>query len=136
MLMVDKILFVNDEKVETVFLIDKNCIFVSNGKLNEVGLIENSAQTCSSIVGKDYFEEGDTEGKTNELIGFINIIKTAKIYHLPNVNDTILTRATLVSSFDFKTHTISTMNCEVVRDDVILAEFVINLMIQEVKENE
>lgn len=55
MLMVDLILDINSSFVETTFLIKEDNIFVDNNIFVEAGLIENTAQTCSAIVGKKYF---------------------------------------------------------------------------------
>ena len=55
MLMVDLILEMDDEKVETVFEIKTDNIFLENDFFTESGLVENMAQTCSSVVAKDYF---------------------------------------------------------------------------------
>ena len=55
MLMVDLILNIDSNSVETVFLIKDDNIFVQNNVCIEAGLIENTAQTCSAIVGKKYF---------------------------------------------------------------------------------
>ena len=60
-LMVDHLLSFDDEHVSTSFKINPDCVFVNDNVFNEVGLIENAAQTCSSIVGKSYFEDDDLE---------------------------------------------------------------------------
>ena len=131
MLMVDLILNLDANFVETVFLIKEDNIFINNGIFIEAGLIENTAQTCSSIVGKKYFF--DKEGIENEnanVIGFISALKNLKIHSLPKVNDTIRTKANLVSKFVGDDYTLCTMSCESLLDDKILLECEINLFIQ------
>lgn len=131
MLMVDLILEIDANFVETIFLIKEDNIFVDNGIFTEAGLIENTAQTCSSIVGKKYFFEDDgTENENVNVIGFISAIKNLKIHSLPKVNDTITTRANLVSKFVGDDYTLCTMSCESLLEDKTLLECEINLFIQ------
>ena len=57
------------------FVIKEDNIFVQDNVFIEAGLIENTAQTCSSIVGKKYFfEEDGTENENVNVIGFISAI--------------------------------------------------------------
>ena len=131
MLMVDLILNLDANFVETIFLIKEDNIFVNNGIFIEAGLIENTAQTCSSIVGKKYFfDENGTENVNINVIGFISALKNLKIHSLPKVNDTIRTKANLVSTFVGDDYTLCTMSCESLLDDKILLECEINLFIQ------
>lgn len=131
MLMVDLILNLDANFVETIFLIKENNIFINKGIFIEAGLIENTAQTCSSIVGKKYFFDKDgTENENVNVIGFISALKNLKIHSLPKVNDTIRTKANLVSKFVGDDYTLCTMRCESLLDDEILLECEINLFIQ------
>lgn len=131
MLMVDLILEIDATSVETEFLIKEDNIFVDNGILIEAGLIENTAQTCSSIVGKKYFfEEDGTENENVNVIGFISALKNLKIHALPKVGNIIITKATLVSKFVGDDYTLCTMSCESLLEDKILLECEINLFIQ------
>jgi 3-hydroxymyristoyl/3-hydroxydecanoyl-(acyl carrier protein) dehydratase len=131
MLMVDLILDVNASFVETVFLIKEDNIFVANNTFIEAGLIENTAQTCSSIVGKKYFFADDgSENENVNVIGFISAIKNLKIHSLPHVGQSMVTRANLVSKFEGDDYTLCTMSCESLVEDKILLECEINLFIQ------
>lgn len=131
MLMVDLILEIDATSVETEFLIREDNIFVDNGILIEAGLIENTAQTCSSIVGKKYFFEDDgTENENVNVIGFISALKNLKIHALPKVGDNIITKATLVSKFVGDDYTLCTMSCQSLLKDQLLLECEINLFIQ------
>ncbi len=131
MLMVDLILDIDADFVETTFLIREDNIFVANNIFTEAGLIENTAQTCSAIVGKKYFFEDDgTENENVNVIGFISALKNVKIHSLPKVNDTITTKATLVSKFVGEDYTLCTMSCQSLLEDQILLECEINLFIQ------
>jgi predicted hotdog family 3-hydroxylacyl-ACP dehydratase len=132
MLMVDLILVMDDEKVETIFEIKEDAIFIQNGVLTEVGLIENAAQTCSSVVAKDYFVDENNQDKADvNVVGFISAIKTLKIHKLPNVGETIKTIATLVSKFVSSDYCLCTMDCKTFHNEELLLEGEINLFIQE-----
>lgn len=131
MLMVDLILDINSSFVETTFLIKEDNIFVDNNIFVEAGLIENTAQTCSAIVGKKYFfEEDGTENENVNVIGFISALKKLKIHSLPKTGDTIITKANLVSKFIGDDYTLCTMSCESLLEDKTLLECEINLFIQ------
>jgi len=131
MLMVDLILDIDSNFVETIFLIKEDNIFVSNNIFTQAGLIENTAQTCSSIVGKKYFfDEDGTENENVNVLGFISAIKNLKIHSLPKVDDTIITKANLVSKFTGDDYTLCTMSCESLLNDKTLLECEINLFIQ------
>lgn len=131
MLMVDLILDIDANFVETEFLIREDNIFVYKGVFTEAGLIENTAQTCSSIVGKKYFfDENGTENENVNVIGFISAIKNLKIHALPKTGNKIKTKATLVSKFVGDDYTLCTMNCQSLLEEKILLECEINLFIQ------
>ncbi|MEO8236297.1 MAG: ABC transporter permease [Flavobacterium sp.] len=132
MLMVDMILIMDDEKVETIFEIKSDNIFVQNNTFIEAGLIENAAQTCSSIVAKDYFVDENNEDKSDvDVVGFISAIKTLKIHKLPKVGNTIKTISTLVSKFVTDDYSLCTMFCQTFNNEELLLEGEINLFIQE-----
>ncbi|MNK36756.1 (3R)-hydroxymyristoyl-ACP dehydratase [compost metagenome] len=131
MLMVDLILDIDANFVETIFLIKEDNIFVQNTVFIEAGLIENTAQTCSAIVGKKYFfDDNGIENENVNVIGFISALKSVKIHALPKVGDTIITKANLVSKFVGDDYTLCTMKCKSLVEDQILLECEINLFIQ------
>ncbi|REC48331.1 ABC transporter permease [Chryseobacterium pennipullorum] len=125
MLMADYILELTKEKVVTSFDIKADNVFVHNGEFVEAGLIENLAQTCSSILGQSFFENPEADTK---VIGFITNIKKIEIFALPKVNDTIISKASLISQFENICH----IFCETFNNDELLIRAEINLFIQEV----
>lgn len=136
MLMVDMILVMDEEKVETVFEIKENNIFVQNNLFIEAGLIENAAQTCSSIVAKDFFVDANNKDKVDvDVVGFISAIKTLKIHKLPTIGTTIKTISVLVSKFVTDDYSLCTMSCQTFNNQELLLEGEINLFIQENKKN-
>jgi predicted hotdog family 3-hydroxylacyl-ACP dehydratase len=132
MLMVDLILNMDDKNVQTIFKIKEDNIFIENNFFVESGLIENMAQTCSSIVAKDYFVDQNNQPKDDvNVVGFISGIKKLKIHMLPKVGDQLLTKASLVSIYNSDAYSLCTMSCEISADENLLLEGEINLYIQE-----
>ncbi|EPE9896787.1 ABC transporter permease [Flavobacterium psychrophilum] len=126
------ILIMDEEKVETIFEIKSDNIFIQNNTFIEAGLIENAAQTCSSIVAKDYFVDENNEDKSGvDVVGFISAIKSLKIHKLPEVGSTIKTISTLVSKFVTDDYSLCTMSCQTFNNEELLLEGEINLFIQE-----
>ncbi len=136
MLMVDKLLALTDDIVETELTLSKNNIFVDNSLFQESGLIENIAQTCSIIVGSSYFhqEEGDQldEENNSDVIGFISTIKKINIHHLPKINTTIKSKGVLVSRFDGDGYSICTMNGLIYSGEKLLLDCQLNLFIKKI----
>lgn len=135
MLMVDAVLAIDDEKAETIFEIKKDNIFIQNNTFVESGLIENAAQTCSSIVAKHYFVDENNQDKEDvNVVGFISAIKTLKIHKLPKTGNIIITKATLVSKFITDNYSLCTMNCQTYHKEELLLEGEINLFIRLIPE--
>jgi len=132
MLMVDVILGIDEENVETAFALREDNIFIENGALCEAGLIENAAQTCSAIVARSYLIDDEDQDRLNvDVIGFISSIKTIKIHALPKTGCDITTRAHLESRFDTGTYTTCMMSCSSYCNGELLLVGEINLFIQE-----
>lgn len=131
MLMVDFIIDISTDKAETAFTVKEDNVFLENGVLCEAGLIENAAQTCSSIVGKSYLVDDQAKDIPNvDVIGFISSIRTVKIHKLPKLGSTITTVADLISRFDTGGYTTCMVNCKSYCNDELLLEGEINLFIQ------
>lgn len=126
MLMTDYILELTEEKVITSFEIKSDNIFVLNDEFVESGLIENVAQTCSSILGQSFFHNPNVETK---VIGFITNIKKIEIFALPKVGDNIISKASLISQYE----NICNIFCETFINEKLLIRAEINLFIQEIK---
>ena len=134
MLMVDMIVAMDKESVETIFTLKDDNIFVQDNTFIESGLIENAAQTCAAIVAKDFFIDENNQDKENvEVIGFISALKTLKIHRLPAVGNTINTKSSLASTFVSDAYTLCTMKCETYCNEELILEGEINLFIQEMK---
>ena len=132
MLMVTKLVHIDDASVHTQFSIGEDCIFVKNKTLSETGLIENAAQTCSAIVGQSYFDKDDLQGKGNKLVGYISAIKKVEIFSLPKQGEVIVTKASLISRFDTGAITICSIECSTFNNDELIVACTLNFLIHEV----
>ena len=132
MLMVTKIIDISEDTVTTAFKITNDCIFVNNNRFTESGIIENAAQSCSAIVGQDFFAADDLEGVGNSIIGFISGIKKAQIFLLPKTGDTLTTKANLLSNYSSGNFSICTMECKIYTGKKLVAYCILNFLILEV----
>ena len=132
MLMVDYITSIDEQSVTAEFFISEDCIFLTNDYLTEVGLIENAARTCSSIIGQTYFDKGDTEGKTNTIVGFISGIKKLTLHKLPKKENLLRTEAILVSMFETGEVSLGTISCSTFLKNEIIVDCTFNFLIKEV----
>ena len=128
MLFVDTIILIETNYVEAIYTIKSDQLFLQNDYFSEIGLIENMAQVCSSIIGQKYFIDDNLQ--KGDLIGYISTIKTCTIYNLPKINQTILTKAKLLEVFDYEDYAISTMETQVFIDDKVYATATLNLLLQ------
>ncbi|ASV29818.1 ABC transporter permease [Maribacter cobaltidurans] len=132
MLLVSNMPYIDNTSVITEFIITPQCIFLENDFFTEGGLIENAAQTCSAIVGQSFYDDEDLEGNSNNLIGYISAIKKVEIFALPKVNETLVTKAKLLSRYDLNGVSICTMSSNTFRNDDLIVDCTLNCLIQEV----
>jgi predicted hotdog family 3-hydroxylacyl-ACP dehydratase len=132
MLMVTRLVHIDDASVQTQFSVSEDCVFVKNEMLSETGLIENAAQTCSAIVGQSYFDKNDLQGKGNKLVGYISAIKKVEIFGLPKQGDVIITKASLISRFDTGAITICSIDCSTFNNNELIVACTLNFLIHEV----
>lgn len=133
MLMVSFVIAIDDISVTTQFNISEDCIFLKNGILSETGLIENTAQAASGVVGQSFFEKEDLEGKGNKLVGYISAIKRIEIFSLPKVNESIVTKANLISRFDTGGVTLCGIEAETFLGEKLIVSSSMNFLIHEVR---
>lgn len=130
-LMVDKLLYLDDKNVKTSFKIRSNSVFLKNDLFSESGLIENIAQTSSIIVGSSYFNENDE--KNTNVIGFINSIKSVRIFNLPKVGQELISTSKLLSKFDSDDFSLCNMEGEISCNGILLLNCRLNLLIKKVE---
>lgn len=88
MVMIDRLVRIDDSVAATEFEVRSDNIFVCDGRLDEAGLVENVAQTCAARIG--YISQ--------ELkIGVIGAIRNFDIVRLPHVGELLHTEVRVVS---------------------------------------
>jgi predicted hotdog family 3-hydroxylacyl-ACP dehydratase len=94
--MVDELLFSDDNITRTKFIVPADNVFVINGEFSEAGLMENMAQTAAAGSGNMARIE-DRPVAT----GYIGQVKNFEIFELPKVGDELLTEIKIeVQVFD------------------------------------
>ena len=129
MLFVDTITWIEKTYVEAIFTIKPDQLFIQDNYFTEIGLLENMAQVCSTIIGQNYFINFSDLHK-GDVVGYISTIKSAEIFRLPKMNQTIVTKATLIEVFDYDDFSMSLMQVKVMIEDEIYATSTMNLMLQ------
>lgn len=103
MVMVDRVVSINGLQTKTSLLIVSDNLFVSNGRLSEMGMLENIAQT-SFIFLNHFFAEQHTKvlTKNTDTLGFISTISSAEVFFSPVVGQVLetATETELVFSSD------------------------------------
>jgi predicted hotdog family 3-hydroxylacyl-ACP dehydratase len=84
--MVDELLYADDNITKTSFTIKADNVFVINGEFSEAGLMENMAQTAAA--GSGNMARIENRPVVN---GYIGQVKNFEIYSLPKVGDTLFT---------------------------------------------
>lgn len=130
--MVDAVVENTKDVLATEFYISEDCVFIKDNKLSETGLIENAAQAASGVVGQTFFDKDDLEGKGNKLVGYISAIRKVEIFDLPEVGDTIITRAKLISRLDSGGMTMCSLEAETFLKEIIIVSSTMNFLIHEI----
>ena len=84
--MIDALYYASASSSKTGLTIDEDNLFLQNGKMSTMGLIENIAQTAAISAG--YFYKSNNQPVK---IGFIGSVKQLEVVHWPNVGDQIIT---------------------------------------------
>lgn len=94
--MVDELLFSDDNITRTKFTIPADNVFVVNGEFSEAGLMENMAQTAAAGSGNMARIENRPVAT-----GYIGQVKNFEVFELPKVGDELLTEIKIeVQVFD------------------------------------
>ena len=88
-IVIDQLLFCEKEKTITAFTIPEDSLFIENGALSEMGIIENIAQTCAARLGYINREE-------SVKIGMIASVSNLEIFSRPKINSKIETTINVV----------------------------------------
>lgn len=94
--MVDELLFSDDNTTRTSFTITADNVFAINDYFSEAGLMENIAQTAAA--GSGNMARIENRPVAN---GYIGQVKNFEVYSLPKVGDKLLTEVKIeVQVFD------------------------------------
>ena len=94
--MVDELLFSDDNITRTKFVVPSSNVFVINGEFSEAGLMENMAQTAAAGSGNMARIENRAVST-----GYIGQVKNLEVFELPKVGDELLTEIKIeVQVFD------------------------------------
>jgi predicted hotdog family 3-hydroxylacyl-ACP dehydratase len=93
-IMISKLLYVEDKKTVTGYIVAEDNILVEDGIFTEAGLLENMAQTAAAGAGY----KATIEYKP-VLNGYIGMVKNFLLFGLPKANDILKTEVTETSRF-------------------------------------
>ena len=94
--MVDELLFSDDNITRTKFVVPNDNVFVINGEFSEAGLMENMAQTAAA--GSGHMARIEDRPVAT---GYIGQVKNFEVFALPKIGDELLTEIKIeVQVFD------------------------------------
>ncbi len=82
--LIDKLLFSDEQRSVTSFSVSDDCVFVTDGELSAAGLMENIAQTCAARIGFVYWNRPLR-------IGVVGALKNFTVTRLPHAGETLTT---------------------------------------------
>jgi len=89
--MIDKIVFCDENDADTEFVVQRENIFLDGMKLSAAGIIENMAQSCAARMG--CINIGRNESIKTGVIGNIS---NCEILRYPNIGETLTTHVHVV----------------------------------------
>lgn len=104
MVMVDRVVHVEGLETNTAFTVTNDCIFVANGSLSEMGMLENLAQTSFIFLNYFFIRPDETLwDKNKNNLGVISTILDLHVISLPSVGQELKTHTVteLVFTSDF-----------------------------------
>jgi len=118
--MVDELVFSDENMTRTTFRISADNVLVTNGEFTEAGLMENIAQTAAA--GTGYIAQAENKPVA---LGYIGSVKNFEVFALPKVNDELLTEVKIEEQvFDM-----TIISGIVKRGDTIIARCEMNIFI-------
>ena len=108
--MIDNLIFCDTEQTQTDFFIKKDNLFVVNGQLTEMGILENIAQTSAVRLG--YLNKNQSVK-----IGMVGSVDNFELYDLPFIEQKINTTISVTA----EVLNVVVLSAEVVSNDKLLA---------------
>ena len=127
MVMVDELLYHDDQKSLSNLHIENDNLFVEEGLLSEAGIIENIAQTAALRTGWNALQAVGAGEIKNPPVGVIGAVKNFILYSQPSVNTNITTEISIQTEI-FNATIISG---KVMAGDDLLAECEMKIFLQE-----
>ena len=127
MVMVDELLYHDDQKSRSSLHIENDNLFVEEGLLSEAGIIENIAQTAALRTGWKALQAAKGGEVKNPPVGVIGAVKNFLLYRQPKANTDIITEVTVQAEI-FNATMISG---KVMAGDDLLAECEMKIFLQE-----
>ncbi len=123
--MISSLLSCSYQRTVTRFLIQKDNVFVEDGKLVSEGLVENIAQTCAARIGfiNKYLLHKPVS------VGYVCALKDFKVFGTPSVGETIETEINLKGEFG----TMLMVDAEIKSDGNMIAEGSMVIALDETK---
>ncbi|MBR1809827.1 MAG: hydroxymyristoyl-ACP dehydratase [Paludibacteraceae bacterium] len=86
MVMIDSVLSVSKDAINTCLTVEESNLFVQDGYLSESGVIEHIAQSAAAMAGYGTYACGH-----EPRLGYIGEIKKCRFFSLPQVGQTVCT---------------------------------------------
>ena len=127
MVMVDELLYHDDQKSRSSLHIENDNLFVEEGLLSEAGIIENIAQTAALRTGWKALQTAKGGEVKNPPVGVIGAVKNFLLYRQPKANTDIITEVNVQTEI-FNATMISG---KVMAGEDLLAECEMKIFLQE-----
>ena len=127
MIMVDGLLYHDEQKSRSCFFIEKDNIFVKDGLLSEAGLIENIAQTAGLRTGWIAYQQIKEGEEKAPKVGVIGAVKNFLLHQCPEVGTELNTEVIIQTEIFNATMIIG----KVMLGEDILAECEMKIFLQE-----
>jgi predicted hotdog family 3-hydroxylacyl-ACP dehydratase len=118
--MVDKMLFYDENSTRTAFMVNEGNVLVINGELTEAGLMENIAQTAAAGAGYKAIMENKPV-----TVGYIGAVKNLEIFDLPKINTELITEIKVENRVFDITQISGTVRC----NTMVMAQCEMNIFI-------
>lgn len=90
--MVDELVYSDETKTKSEFIVGEDNVLVMGGKFQEPGLLENIAQTAAARAGFTAVEKGEPVK-----LGYIGAVKNFQVFELPPVQAKLHTTVTVTN---------------------------------------
>ena len=122
MVMVDRLVSVDEKSAETALEVRADNLFVEDGVLKPYALVEVMAQSCAAQLG---YADKCIHGHNDVRIGYIGSVKKMLVDAAPRVGETLTTHVQMLE--DFGDMRMAAAECFIGERQIATAELVITL---------